>query len=227
MSDEQKKGMPRRIALRVIGGGVPATLAIGRAAAAGVEAGSHVHAGAAQVAPPEPGAYEFRFLTEAERETAALLADMIIPRDDVSGSATEAGVVEYVDEYATEWSGTQVQLRGGLRWLDRECSRRFDRPFAACDEAQRRELLDLIAYPEKLPSRPAAGEAGDREVSAATPDPELERLRHGVEFFTLFRNLVAGAFYTSRIGIDDLQFTGNVPTDWHGCPPHVLRKLGV
>jgi len=229
MSDERggdrKRGIPRRIALRVIGGGVPATLALGRAGAA--SAGEHAHGAPAGAVASEPGAYEFQFLTERERETAALLADMIIPKDEVSGSATEAGAVEYVDEYAAEWGETQVPLRGGLRWLDRECSRRFDRAFTACDEAQRRELLDQIAYPEKLPPLARAGHASADAEDAMPPDPELERLRHGVEFFTLFRNLVAGAFYTSRIGIDDLQFTGNVPVEWNGCPPHVLKKLGV
>jgi hypothetical protein len=238
---EQKKpeppaGMRRRAALRVIGAGLPAAAFASR----GVEAGQAAGA-AAQAAPAAPGSYAFQFLTEAEQATARLLADMIIPADSHSGSASEAGAVEYMDEYAAFWGDpVQIQLRGGLLWLDRECRRRFDRDFGDCDDAQRRAVLDDIAYPERLP--PAVARAA--EASAAQPevfgvqavrpeanpaplDPELERLRHGVAFFILFRNLVQGGFYSSQIGVDDLGFQGNIPTEWNGCPPQVLKKIGI
>jgi len=230
-------GMPRRVALRVIGAGVPAAALAARGAEAAAPAPAP--AAAAQAVPAAAG-YAFRFLTEAEQATARLLADMVIPADERSGSASEAGAVEYMDEYATFWGdGVQVQLRGGLLWLDRECRLRFDRAFADCDEAQRRAVLDDIAYPEKLHpavARAAEASVAHPEVSGVTPpppgggealDPEQERLRHGVAFFILFRNLVQGGFYSSRIGIDDLGFQGNIPTEWNGCPPAVLKKIGV
>jgi hypothetical protein len=230
-------GMPRRVALRVIGAGVPAAAF----AAGGAEAGQEAAAGgvAAEAAPTSAGGYAFQFLTGEEQATARLLADLIIPADQTSGSASEAGAVEYMDEYAVFWGEpVQVQLRGGLLWLDRECRRRFDRAFAGCDDAQRRSVLDDIAYPERLP--PAVARAAEASVAqpevpgvaavrpGAEPlDPEQERLRHGVAFFILFRNLVQGGFYSSRIGTEDLGFQGNVPTDWNGCPPDVLKKIGV
>jgi hypothetical protein len=233
---EQPAGMPRRVALRVIGGGVPAAAF----AARGVEAGQ-VSPVVPETAPAAAGSYAFRFLTEEEQATARLLADLIIPADDRSGSATDAGAVEYMDEYAAFWGEpVQVQLRGGLLWLDRECRRRFNRSFARCEDSQRRAVLDDVAYPERLPpavARAAEASAAQPEVAGVetvaaetgpTPlDPEQERLRHGVAFFILFRNIVQGGFYSSRIGIDDLGFQGNIPTDWNGCPPHVLKKIGI
>jgi hypothetical protein len=231
--------MRRRVALRVIGAGVPAAAFGARSVEAAAQATS---GGAAEATAASAGEYAFRFFSEEEQATARILADLIIPSDDRSGSATEAGAVEYIDEYADYFGEpVQVQLRGGLLWLDRECRYRFERPFRDCDDAQRRAVLDDIAYPEKLPpevARAAEASAGATGgPDAATPpaaseavailDPELEHLRHGVAFFILFKNLVQGGFYSSRIGIDDLGFQGNIPTDWNGCPPHVLRKIGI
>jgi len=241
MSEAKKPGppagMPRRVALRVIGAGVPAAAF----AARGAEAAQQAAGAAAEATPAVPGSYAFQFLDEGEQAMARTLADLILPADDRSGSATQAGAVEYIDEYAAFWGEeVQIQLRGGLRWLDRECRYRFDRSFGDCEDAERRAVLDDIAYPEKLPPDVArAAEASVVQpavegVQAVAPeadpaplDPEMERLRHGVAFFILFRNLVQGGFYSSQIGIDDLGFQGNVPTEWNGCPPHVLKKIGI
>jgi gluconate 2-dehydrogenase gamma chain len=44
----------------------------------------------------------------------------------------------------------------------------------------------------------------------------------------MFRDLTASGFYTSRIGMDDLEFIGNTfVLNWKGCPPEWLKKLGV
>lgn len=240
MSETKKNqgaGMPRRTALRVLGTGVPAAAFAARGSeAAAQETGTGAAGGAAA-----PEGYAFQFLTADEQASARILADLIIPADERSGSATEAGAVEYMDEYAAFWGDpVQVQLRGGLRWLDRECRYRFDRVFAECDEAQRKAVLDDIAYPERLPeavARAAEASVARPDVPGVSPaasagetgplDPEMERLRHGVAFFILFKNIVQGGFYSSRIGIDDLGFEGNIPTEWNGCPPQVLRKIGL
>lgn len=97
-------------------------------------------------------------------------------------------------------------MRGGLAWLDTECVERFGHPFLACTDAERRALLDLIAWPAKAP-------------------PELS---HGVAFFSRVRDLTASGFWSSKMGIADLQYLGNTAVaEWTGCPPEALAKLGV
>jgi hypothetical protein len=100
----------------------------------------------------------------------------------------------------------QNAMRGGLAWLDNQCERRFDKRFIDCTDAQRAEVLDDIAWPQK-----ARGE-----------------LSHGVAFFNSFRDLTATGFWTTKMGMADLQYTGNtfVPV-WKGCPDEALAKLGV
>jgi hypothetical protein len=41
------------------------------------------------------------------------------------------------------------------------------------------------------------------------------------------RDLVAAGFWSSRVGVKDLGYQGNVPTVWDGAPQNVLDKLGV
>jgi hypothetical protein len=265
MSDtpDVKKGVPRRVALKVLGG-----LPVAMTAASGVEAATPPPAtGPANTLAPAPGmptpppvaaakgAYVPKFFSEPEWKTASMLADMIIPKDARSGSATDARTVEYIDEYAAYWGGwVQPRLRGGLMWLDRECGLRFDKPFVDCTEPQRREVLDLIAYPPKdepsrrpdIGQRDAPGQAGaaavghpEKEPPPApvavppSPVPVEEPVRRasqysaGIAFFTLFRDLTATGFFTSEIGIKDLGFMGNQPYDWKGCPPEVVAKIGL
>jgi len=156
---------------------------------------------AAQAARSTP-----QFFTAHELATVTLLANTILPADERSGSASDAGVPEFMDFMMIDQPARQLAMRGGLAWLDREHLRRFDRAFIDCTDTQRREVLDDIAWPERA-------------------DPAM---RHGVEFFSRFRDLTATGFWTSRIGIDDLGYQGNVPlTEWTGCPDEALRKLGV
>jgi hypothetical protein len=150
-------------------------------------------------------AYKPKFFTAAEYATVVALADMIIPKDARSGSASEAGVPEFVDHFVNLQEPRQVAMRGGLVWLDTECRRRFDKTFVSLADAERRQVLDDIAYPAKA-------------------DP---RFSHGVRFFTAMRDLVAGGFWSSKIGVTDLGYQGNVPTQWDGAPQAVLDKVGV
>ena len=152
------------------------------------------------------GHYAPVFFTPAEWRTVRLLADMIIPRDGRSGSATDAGVPEFIDFTVNDRPYMQVPVRGGLQWLDDESRERFGALFVDATEAQRGELLDAIAWPDR-----------------AAPG-----LKPGVEFFNRFRDLVASGFYSSRIGIEDVQYRGNTyVAEWNGCPPEACRHLGV
>jgi hypothetical protein len=151
-------------------------------------------------------AYQRLFFTEHEWRTVRILVDMILPADERSGSATDAGVPEFMDFVLSDQANRQTAMRGGLRWLDTECHERFTKPFADCTDAERHRVLDDIAWPARARSE----------------------LSHGVAFFNSFRDLTANGFWSSRVGIDDLQYTGNTyVAEWTGCPPAALQKLGV
>ena len=147
-----------------------------------------------------------KFFTPGEFKLVSVLSDIVIPKDERSGSATDAGVPEFMDFMMIDQPARQVAMRGGLAWLDVECQRRFDKIFLDCTATERTAVLDDIAWPAK---------AG----------PEFA---HGVAFFNSFRDLTAAGFWTTRIGIDDLQYLGNRSVArWNGCPDAALKKLGV
>ena len=147
-----------------------------------------------------------KFFAATEYKLVRVLADIVIPKDERSGSATDAGVPEFMDFMMIDQPARQVAMRGGLAWLDVECQKRFDKTFLNCLEAERTAVLDDIAWP-----------------SRAKPE-----FAHGVAFFNNFRDLTASGFWTTRMGIDDLQFMGNRSVArWNGCPPEALKKLGV
>ncbi len=145
-----------------------------------------------------------KFFDEHEMATITILGDIIIPKDAISGSASEAGVPAFIDFIVQDMPGHQTPMRGGLRWLDMECFKRFEKSFADCDEPQRIQIVDDIAYPEKA-------------------KPEMKR---GVAFFSLMRNLTATGFYTSQIGVKDIGYAGNTPNKWNGVPDDVLKQYG-
>ncbi len=151
-------------------------------------------------------AYELKFFTPHEWETVRVLADLVIPRDERSGSATDAGVPEFMDFMLDAYPGMRLPMRGGLAWLDTESRARRDVPFIQLRAEDQTALLDDIAWP-------------------ARARPEMSQ---GVAFFNRFRDLTASGFWSTRIGVDDLQYMGNRGmASWDGCPPEALAKLGV
>jgi gluconate 2-dehydrogenase gamma chain len=154
--------------------------------------------------------YSPKFFTAKEWRTVRLLADYVIPKDERSGSATDARAPEYMDfvmhdDMTSE--ANRIAMRGGLAWLDNECRRRFNgKTFVESTDAQRREVLDDIAWPRKA-------------------KPEMSA---GVTFFNRFRDMTAAGFFSSAMGWKDLQYIGNVfNPNWQGCPQPALDKLGV
>ncbi len=145
------------------------------------------------------------FFTAHEMATITVLADIIMPKDVVSGSASEAKVPDFIEFIAKDMPYHQTPLRGGLRWLDMQSFKLFDKAFADCDAKQQIELVDQIAYPEK--AKPA--------------------MKQGVAFFTMMRNLTTTGFYTSEMGVKDLGYVGNAPNQWNGVPDDVLKQYGV
>jgi len=145
-----------------------------------------------------------QFFSDHELATIAVLADIIIPADEVSGSATDAGVPDFIEFIVKDIPSHQTPMRGGLKWLDVQSQRMFGNAFVNCEEAQQLQLVDEIAYPAKA-------------------KPEMAP---GVSFFSLIRNLTASGFFTSEIGVKDIGYVGNKPGVWDGVPEDVLAAHG-
>ena len=147
-----------------------------------------------------------RFFTAAELATATLLGDLIIPKDDRSGSASDAKVPEYMDFLCAENASTGTWMRTGLTWLDGEATKRFQKGFAATTPEQQTALLNDIAWPARAP----------------------QGMQDGVRFFNRFRDLTASGFWSSQMGVKDLGYMGNTfVREWTGCPPEAKAHLGV
>ena len=145
------------------------------------------------------GKYMPKYFDAHQYETLTSLCDTIIPKDEKSGGAIEAGAPEFIDLLTSENEEFQVKLGGGLLWLDSRCADQYGKTYLECAPEQRKETLDLIAFRKN-----------------GKKDPSL---RQGVAFFALLRNFTCDGFYTSKIGIDDLQYIGNTShPDWSGCP---------
>lgn len=200
MSDHSK-GINRRDALKLLGA-VPLTGALHWTPAALVRA-KHM----LQQDDAETPVAKRKFFSAHEDATVRILVDMIIPRDERSGSATDARVPEFMDYMLAEASErNRVEMHGGLAWLDTECRTRFNADFAKCSDAQRRQVLDDISWPQRA-------------------KPEFS---HGVAFFSSFRDLTASGFFSSQMGWKDVRYIGNVfNPNWNGCPEEVLHQLGV
>jgi gluconate 2-dehydrogenase gamma chain len=146
-----------------------------------------------------------KFFGDHEMATITVLADIIIPKDAKSGSASDAKVPEFIEFIAKDMPRHQVPLRGGLRWLDLQCLNRYNKTFVDANQAQQIEMVTEIAYPKKA-------------------KPEMHQ---GVAFFNRMRDLTATGFFTTKMGIEDLGFVGNAPNTWEGVPADVLKHYGM
>jgi hypothetical protein len=144
------------------------------------------------------------FFTPEELTTVTILSDIIIPKDEVSGSATDAGVPAFIEFMMKDQPNQQLPMRGGLQWLDNLCNDTYGTIFSKCTHDQQIQVIDRIAYPDKA----------------------LPEMKPGVKFFNLMRNMVATGFFTSQIGIKDIGYKGNQPNEWDGVPPEILAKHG-
>ena len=145
------------------------------------------------------------FFNPHELATIAVLSDIIIPRDEVSGSATEAGVPQFIEFIVKDKPEFKTPMRGGLKWLDIFSGKHYGKAFKDLSVQQQIEIVDQIAYPEKA--------AAD--------------VQQGVQFFSLMRNLTATGFFSSKMGIADVGYVGNAPNQWNGVPEDVLQQYGL
>jgi gluconate 2-dehydrogenase gamma chain len=191
------EGISRRDILR--------SLAVGAAAGSVLqmipaEAAEFVHQMVRKEKAAAPtGMYAPKYFSAGQYGALLFLCDTIIPKDEKSGGAVEAGAPEFIDLLTSENPEYQLKLGGGLFWLDAACTDRYGTVFMECTPEQKKEILDLIAYRKNA----------KKDVS----------LSQGVAFFSFLRNLTTDGFYTSKIGIADLQYIGNTSLrEFPGCP---------
>ncbi len=147
------------------------------------------------------------YLNEYELNTIATLCDIILPATITAGSANEAEVPAFIDFIVKDIPRNQLPLRGGLMWLDGESNKRFNKSFDTSTQSEQIAIIDDIAYPDNEGKKPD--------------------MAPGIKFFDLLRNLVLTGYYTTKIGIDDLGYKGNVPNIWDGVPEEVLAEHDV
>lgn len=146
-----------------------------------------------------------QFFSEHEMATITVLCDIILPASENAGSAIDAGVPEFIEFAVKDMTHYQLPMRGGLMWLDLEANHRYNSKFVDLSGENQLSIIDDIAYPDDV-------------------KPEHTQ---GAKFFSLMRDLTVSGYYTTRMGIDDLGYAGNIPNTWDGVPPEVLERHGM
>ena len=192
----------RRDALRRLGLALMATGAVDRLG------GEEVHALAAQGrgagAPYTPKSF-----TPVEFRTLERLTDLIIPVENGAPGALAAGCAAWIDLISSENDQLKKIYRGGFAWVDAAMKTRGAASFADATAAQQTALLDQIAY-------------------RRNQSPELAP---GIEFFAWVRRMTVDAFFTSEIGIKDIDYRGNSPMASYPAPTaaieYALKRTGL
>ena len=148
-----------------------------------------------------------QFFNEHEMATITVLCDLILPPTDTLGGAVDAAVPNFIEFMAKDHPPFQTELRGGLMWLDHKSNTEFNTEFKSLQEEQQRSLLDQIAYYD--------------------PEIPMEEQSLEIQFFSNMRNLTLTGYYTTKIGIEDLGYKGNMPNVWDGVPEDILEQHGV
>jgi hypothetical protein len=183
---------------------------LGAMAPAAASAQEHPHSQPAAAEAARKPVYHRKVFDDHQWKAVHVLCDLILPADDRSGSATDAGVPEFIDDwldFRRREDGTDdlaAQIQGGLSWLDEESRRLFRKDFAIAPVEQQKQILDRIAWPAKA-------EPADSRWAT---------------FFTRFRDLTVSGFFSSKMGVADLPYLGNrAVAEWKGCDPKVWAVI--
>lgn len=152
----------------------------------------------AQQQAPEarPAKYQPRFFTAPEYDTMECLSELIIPSDGTPG-AREAGVAEFIDFMAFSDPALQYPLRYGLTWLNARSASLHNSRFVELPESQQAEILGQLTYRDRY----VAGQEDGRR------------------FLQLVRDYTVMGFYTTRIGLEELDYPGlRLYSDSPSCP---------
>src|SRR5437867_12764961 len=88
--------------------------------------------------------YDPKNFTAHEWETVRLLVDLIIPKDERSGGATDAGVPELIDLMVGDDADLETPIRGGLAWPAHECENPYATSPAAIRHTDPTTIQDAI-----------------------------------------------------------------------------------
>ena len=146
-----------------------------------------------------------QFYTESEMATMAVLADIIIPGQGDFPPASQTGITDFIEFISKDIPEHQTPIRGGLRWLQTESNKRFDKDFTEISSEEQLQIVEDIAYPMDV--KPQFSQAAI--------------------FFSRLRNLVTTGYFTSKPGIEFLEYMGNKPNVWDGVPQEVLDEHGL
>lgn len=209
MADENNSGGLSRRGLFHIIGSAPAIAAV-TAGVASAQMADHAHMASAQAVATGKPFVRRVFLDDHQWKTVHVLCDLIIPADERSGSATQAGVPEFIDDWLNfrrEQDGNEnfsAQILGGIFWIDHESIKMFGKTFVDAPVDQQKQLLDRVAWKEK--AQPAD--------------------HQWVTFFNKFRDLTVSGFFSSKMGVADLPYLGNrAVAHWQGCDPKVWAVI--
>ena len=137
-------------------------------------------------AQARPAAYVPQFFTPAEYAMLDALTEIIIPKDAASPGAREAGVSEFIDFMAANDTRVQQRFRDGLAWLNERAKKSKGSDFVKLASGEQEILLRSLAYREHYVPEQAAGQ----------------------EFFNLMRRYTVMGYYTTRIGLEELDYPG-------------------
>jgi hypothetical protein len=188
-----RRDVLKTLALGAVGGSVLQVIP--------AEAAEYVHQMVHREKAASPaGQYKPKYFSPHQFATVVALCAAIIPREENRGGAVEAGAPEFIDLITSENEDWQLGLGGGLMWLDGFCGDRYGATFLEATPEQRKEVMDLLAYRKNAAAEPA--------------------ISQGVAFFAYMRKLACDGYYSSKIGIEDLQYIGNTTrSSFPGCPP--------
>lgn len=214
--DTIEKPMDRRAAIRSIAAGLMSMGVLD------LEAAQHVH-NEASAQKKAGGKYDPKELTAHEFQTVTALAAIVVPADEVSGSAVDAGAPEFIDLLCSQNAQLAGIFHGGLAWMDAEMRRRHDKTFLEASASDRTALLDALVKAEQEDRARRAEElvyeksAQYRNFSGYTTHT-TSPLLPGVRFFDWIRKMSIDAFYTSPLGVKDLGYVGNKGTSKYEVP---------
>jgi hypothetical protein len=191
--------LSRRDLLVRIGGAL--SLSVAGAGVLPAQEAQHVHQAVADDKAAQKGPYKPKALTAHEYATLERLSGFIIPADEHSPGAIEAGAAAFIDFLCAASDEMLAIYSGGIAWLDDDMRRRSDgQDFLTASVARQTELLDLIAFRKNQ-------------------SPELNP---GIRFFTWARRMVADAYYTSPIGYKELGYMGNTALSSFSVPQEAV-----
>jgi gluconate 2-dehydrogenase subunit 3-like protein len=155
------------------------------------------------------GAYVPRTFSDQEFRTLERLTDLIIPVENGAPGALAAGCAAWIDTISSENEELTTIYKGGFRWLDAAMKARGGTDFVSATPAEQTALLDRMAYRRN----------------------ETPELAPGIQFFSWVRRMTVDAFYTSEIGIRDIDYRGNSPMGSYPSPveaiAYALKRSGI